>query len=120
MADVTVLVLAVLSGYFVGFIAHHISKCGRNPDVVIVSMPAGASPKEAAAFLRKTTTEMRRRGYDGRLDHLCGLVLEVEGAIYTPTTLGNKASARFMRAADLCDELEDAFDGNAARSVAKG
>ena len=120
MADVTVLALTALGVYFVGFVAHHISKCGRNPDLVVVSLPDGASPKEAAAFLRKTTAEMKRLGYDGRDDWLSGLVLKGEGAVYTPATQGNKASARFMRAADLCDELEDAFDGNAARSVAKG
>ncbi len=103
----TVAVLAASGGYIVGFVSHYIS--GKTPDPVIVTLPNGASLKEAGTLLRNVANEMKQRGWDSRRDLLSGLVLKDQGAVYTPEVWGDKAPGRFLRAAELSDELEAAI-----------
>ncbi len=104
--EVMVLAVVALGGYFVGFVAHHLSRCGQTPNLVVVSLPNGSSTNAAGVLLRKAAMEMKQRGWDGRLDLLSGLIFKGEGAVYTPETRGKTAIARFLRAANL---LEDAL-----------
>ena len=95
---------AFSGGYLLGFVAHHLSRCAKTPHLVIVT--PGCLPKEAGALLRKAATAIER-WKPGIV--LSGLVFKGGGAVYTPESEVRNITTRFLAAAHLCDELENAF-----------